>query len=104
MRSTSISTTETPVPVATHVEVTEVALTGQLVAGRSVSVPLLWYPRLAHAAPEERGRWRFIGRGEGIHRPDLDEDISNANLLAGRPSGGSQRPLKRWLKFRRSAA
>jgi len=90
--------------IATGVEVTDVALTVELVDGRSVSVPLIWYPRLAHAAPEERGRWRFIGRGEGIHWPDLDEDISIANLLAGKPSGESQRSLKRWLELRRTAA
>jgi hypothetical protein len=91
-------------PVATHAEVCDVALTVALVDGRTVSVPLLWYPRLAHAAPEERGRWRLIGRGEGVHWPDLDEDISIANLLAGKPSGESQRSLKRWLEVRHNAA
>ena len=100
----STSTTEIAAPVSTRVEVTDVALTVELVDGRTVSVPLLWYPRLAHAAPEERGRWRFIGRGEGIYWPDLDEDISIANLLAGKPSGESQCSLKRWLELRRSAA
>lgn len=80
------------------------ALTVELEDGRTVSVPLLWYPRLAHAAPKEREHWRFIGRGEGIHWPDLDEDISVANLLAGKRSGESQRSLKRWLEIRRSAA
>ena len=100
----STSTTEIAVPLATRVEVTDVALTVELVDGRSVSVPLLWYPRLAHAAPEERAHWRFIGRGEGIHWPDLDEDISIANLLAGKPSGESQRSLKHWLEVRRTAA
>lgn len=100
----SSSTAEITVSAATGVQVTEVALTVEFVDGRSVSVPLLWYPRLAHATPEERGRWRFIGRGEGIHWPDLDEDISIANLLAGKPSGESQRSLKRWLELRRTAA
>ena len=80
------------------------ALTVDLEDGRTVSVPLLWYPRLAYAALEEREHWRFIGRGEGIHWPDLDEDISVANLLAGKRSGESQRSLKRWLEIRRSAA
>lgn len=87
-----------------RVEVTEVALTVELEDGRSVPVPLLWYPRLAHASQEERERWRFIGRGEGIHWPDLDEDISIANLLSGKRSGESQRSLERWLEIRRSAA
>jgi hypothetical protein len=52
------------------------------VDGRTVSVPLLWYPRLANATADERRNWRLIGRGEGIHWPDLDEDISVAGLLA----------------------
>ncbi|MFL5537526.1 MAG: DUF2442 domain-containing protein [Longimicrobiaceae bacterium] len=100
----SASTAGNNAVVATGAEVTEVALTVELEDGRTVSVPLLWYPRLAHAAHGEREHWRFIGRGEGIHWPDLDEDISVANLLAGKPSGESQRSLKRWLEVRRSAA
>lgn len=91
-------------PTATRVDVTDAAVSVELVDGRTISAPLLWYPRLAHASPEERDHWRFIGRGEGIHWPDLDEDISIANLLAGKPSGESQRSLKRWLEQRRSAA
>ena len=98
------STTELRVPEATSVTITDEALTVELVDGRVLSVPLVWYPRLAHGSPEERNRWRFIGRGEGIHWPDLDEDISVANLLAGKPSGESQRSLKRWLELRRGAA
>lgn len=96
----SISTIEMHVPEATGLEITDAALSVELVDGRSVSVPLLWYPRLAHATPGERRNWRLIGRGEGIHWPDLDEDISVANLLAGRPSGESQRSFKRWLEVR----
>lgn len=84
---------------ATRVELTDAAVTVELIDGRTVSVPLLWYPRLAHGTPEERGEWRFIGRGEGIHWPALDEDISIANLLAGKASGESQRSFKRWLEF-----
>ena len=60
----------------------------------------VWYPRLAHATTEERDRWRLIGQGEGIHWPDLDEDISVDNLLAGRASGESQASLRRWLEGR----
>lgn len=84
--------------------VDDTSLIVELVDGRSVSVPLLWYPRLVHATPAERANWRLIGRGEGIHWPDVDEDISVAGLLAGRRSGESQRSLKRWLELRRSAA
>lgn len=100
----SISTIELHGPEATSVEVTDVALSVELVDGRTVSVPLLWFPRLAHGSPAERNHWRLIGRGEGVHWPDLDEDISIANLLAGKPSGESQRSLKRWLELRRSEA
>ena len=91
------------IPAATHMTVTDDALSVELADGRTVSAPLAWYPRLAHATPEERSHWRFIGRGEGIHWPDLDEDISVENLLAGKPSGESQRSLKRWLESRRDA-
>lgn len=90
-------------PEATRVDVSDVALTVELVDGRTVSVPLLWFPRLAHGSPAERANWRLIGRGEGIHWPDLDEDIGVAGLLAGKPSGESQRSLKRWLESRRPA-
>jgi len=71
-----------------------------LVDGRTISVPLAWYPRLAHGSSAERGRWRFIGEGEGIHWPDLDEDISIEGLLAGRRSGETQSSLRRWLENR----
>lgn len=100
----SISTTDPSAPAATRVDVTDETLSVDLVDGRTVSVPLLWYPRLANGSAAERRHWRFIGRGEGIHWPDLDEDISIANLLAGKPSGESQRSLKRWLEVRRTAA
>lgn len=92
------------VPDAMHASVTDAALTVELSDGRVLSVPLVWYPRLRHATPEERQRWRFIDGGEGIHWPDLDEDISVANLLAGKPSGESQRSFARWLELRRGAA
>ena len=98
------STTEIRVPEATDVAVTDESLTVELSDGRTISVPLAWYPRLTHATPEERQRWRLIGRGEGIHWTDLDEDVSIEGLLAGRPSGESQKSLKRWLEQRRGAA
>ncbi len=80
-----------------QVSVTDEALTVELSDGRSVSAPLAWYPRLLHGSVEERQRWRLIGQGRGIHWPDLDEDISVENLLAGRPSAESQRSLKKRL-------
>jgi hypothetical protein len=85
---------------ATGVKVTRTALAVDLADGRTVTVPLGWYPRLAHGTSQERGRWRLIGGGMGIHWPDLDEDISVEGLLAGHPSGESQASLQRWLAGR----
>src|SRR5207245_7859819 len=86
------------------VRVTDEQLTVELADGRTVSAPLAWYPRLAHGTAEERNHWRLGGAGEGIHWPDLDEDISVEGLLAGRPSGESQRSFQRWLESRRTPA
>lgn len=86
--------------VAQNVTVTDDTLVVELVDGRTLSVPLAWYPRLAHGAPTERGTWELIGRGHGIHWPTLDEDISIEDLLAGRRSGESQSSLQRWLGAR----
>ena len=93
-------TIETQVARVQHVVVTEDALTVDLSDGRTVSVPVAWYPRLLHAKPEERNNWRLIGKGEGIHWPDLDEDISVENILLGKPSSESQRSFKRWREER----
>ncbi len=82
------------------VAATEDDLTVDLVDGRTIIVPLAWYPRLAHGEPEERDNWQLIGSGEGIHWPDLDEDISVENLIFGQPSGESQRSFRRWLDER----
>jgi hypothetical protein len=94
------SRVEIMVPDAVEVEVTDDALTIELSDGRAISVPLAWYPRLLHATPEERGHWRLVGKGQGIHWDALDEDISVEGLLAGRQSGESQASLKRWLEGR----
>lgn len=95
-----ISTIDLKVPEAERVEITDDTLMADLSDGRTISVPLAWYPRLVHATPAERRNWRLIGVGQGIHWPDLDEDISVEGLLAGRPSGESQKSLKRWLETR----
>jgi hypothetical protein len=100
----STSAIEVRVPEALRVSVTDDSLVVDLVHGRTLYVPLAWYPRLLHAAPKERNHWRLIGRGEGIHWPDIDEDLSVEGLLAGRPSGESQRSFKRWLEGRSSRA
>ncbi|PYT03195.1 MAG: DUF2442 domain-containing protein [Acidobacteria bacterium] len=85
---------------AQNISVTADTLAVDLSDGRSISVPLAWFPRLLHGTPEERNNWRFIGGGVGVHWPDLDEDISVKNLLAGKPSGESQSSFKRWLEKR----
>jgi hypothetical protein len=71
-------------PIAVDVEVTDSAIRVSLEDGRELSVPVEWFPRLFDATPEQRRNWRLIGRGEGIHWPDVDEDISVIGLLAGR--------------------
>jgi hypothetical protein len=68
--------------------------------GRTISVPLGWYPRLLHAMQTERDNHRLIGNGEGIHWPDLDEDIRIEDLIAGRRSEESQASLEQWLQHR----
>ena len=85
---------------AVSVTVDDEAITADLVDGRTISAPLAWYPRLQHATAVERGRHRLVGRGVGIHWPDLDEDISVAALLAGRRSAESSASLRRWLEQR----
>ncbi len=85
---------------ALDVQLTDDCLSVDLSDGRTISVPLAWYPRLMHGSDVERNNWRFIGDREGIHWPDLDEDISVENLLLGKPSGESQHSFKRWLEQR----
>jgi hypothetical protein len=85
---------------ATNVEVNDESLIVDLEDGRTISVPLVWYPRLLHSTSEERNNWRLIGKGEGIHWPDLDEDISIENIVMGKASGESQQSFKRWLERR----
>lgn len=87
---------------AQRVTVDEDKLCVDLTDGRTVSVPLAWYPRLFYGTPKERNNWRLIGDGEGIHWPDLDEDISVESIILGRRSGESQRSLKKWLEKRAS--
>ncbi len=85
---------------AEDVQVTDEALVVELEDGRTISVPLAWYPRLLHGEKSERANWRFIGKGEGIHWPELDEDIKVEQLLLGIPSGESQKSLQQWLLAR----
>lgn len=86
--------------VAQSIAVSETSLTVDLVDGRTIIVPLVWYPRLWYGTSEERNHFEIIGDGTLIHWPDLGEDLSVSGLLAGRRSGESQRSLKRWLEER----
>lgn len=96
----SISTIEMEVPKAEDVRVTTDSLSIDLSDGRSISVPLEWFPRLVYATSAERKNWRLIGRGHGIHWEDIDEDISVEGLLSGKPSSESQTSFKKWLSHR----
>ena len=95
-----ISTIELNVSAVEQVTVTLDALTVDLSDGRSLTVPLAWYPRLMNATESERHNWRLIGKGYGIHWEELDEDISVEGLLLGKSSGESQASFKKWLSGR----
>ena len=97
------SKTEMRLSPAQNVVVTDDSLIVDLIDGRTISVPLVWYPRLVHGTMEERNNWELIGDGEGIHWEEIDEDLSVEGLLAGRPSGESQRSFKRWLENRKAS-
>jgi hypothetical protein len=98
----SISAIEIGSVKAQSATISEDALIVDLNDGRTISVPLAWYPRLLNGNPEERHNWQLIGMGEGIHWPDLDEDVSVENLVLGKPSGENERSLRRWLEERSS--
>ncbi|WP_421723371.1 DUF2442 domain-containing protein [Bauldia sp.] len=96
----AFSATEARHPSALGVTVTDETLSVDLSDGRTIAVPLAWYPRLAHATPAERANWRLIADGDGVHWPDVDEDVSVSALLAGKGSAESQESLQRWLESR----
>ncbi len=96
----NISANELNQPAATHVSVSATTIDIKLSDGRSLSVPISWYPRLEHGTEAERANWTLIGSGLGIHWPDLDEDISVEALVAGNPSNESQASLAKWLESR----
>ena len=95
---------ETYLVQAQDVKVTDDTLMVELVDGRGISVPLAWFPRLVYGSVEERNNWRLIGRGQGIHWPELDEDIKVEHLLLGRGSMESQKSLGKWLEARSAQA
>ena len=87
-------------PIAVAVEMTDENMSIQLADGRIITVPLEWYPRLAHATQAERENYELLGHGSAIGWPDLDEHLSIESILAGRSSGESQRSFKQWLASR----
>src|ERR1035437_6437662 len=86
--------------VAQGVTSSDEALIVDLADGRTITVPLAWFPRLAHGTPTERANWRLIGGGGGVHGPDLDEVSRVESRLAGRRSGEIQTSLRRWIHAR----
>ena len=87
-------------PRARSVSVGEDAVRLELTDGRTVSAPLVWYPRLLEGSPAERAHLELIGQGESVHWPDLDEDLSVESVLAGRSSAESPVSFQRWLAAR----
>lgn len=75
-------------PRAVGVELNDDELVVDLADGRRISAPLAWFPRLLHASAGQRNRWELVGDGEGIHWPELDEDLSVSGLLRGTPAPG----------------
>ena len=75
------------------VRLTDDSLSVDLLDGRTITVPLAWYPRLLHATPEQRANWRIAGGGFGIHWPDVDEDLSTQGLLRGEPAPRASRSV-----------
>jgi Protein of unknown function (DUF2442) len=87
-----------------HVTITDDTLAVDLDDGRTIAVPIAWYPRLAHGAPAERVHFQISGAGYGIHWPELDEDIGVEGLLLGKKSSESPESFERWLQRRRTSA
>jgi hypothetical protein len=87
-------------PRAKSLKVSDEAVTVDLVDGRTIVVPLAWFPRLWNGTPQERSHFEIFGDGAYIHWPDLDEDLTVAGLLAGQRSGESPQSLKKWLDLR----
>ncbi len=87
--------------LATDLRFTNDSLMVDLADGRTITVPLSWYPRLVHATQQERANWEIVLDGEGFHWPDLDEDLSVDGFVNGRPSGESKRSFDRWLKAKK---
>jgi hypothetical protein len=79
-------------PRIASVVVTDDEIRASLVDGRTISVPLVWSWRLAGATPEQRQNYEIIGSGQGVHWPDVDEDISATGMLTGGPARPARQP------------
>jgi hypothetical protein len=99
---TSLTIDLLEVPKIQTIDITDDTLSVDLSDGRTISVPLAWYPRLLYGSVEERNSWRLIGGGDGIHWNQLDEDISARNIILGQVSGESQKSFQRWLNERQA--
>ncbi|MDL1912012.1 DUF2442 domain-containing protein [Chloroflexi bacterium CFX6] len=99
-RTTSVVVTLS-LPRITGVTVTDDTLSVDLEDGRTVSVPIGWYPRLAHGSASERANVQIAGAGFGLHWPDLDEDIGIEGILLGKRSNENPRSFERWLQSRK---
>lgn len=91
-------------PGIVDVSVTDDTLSVELEDGRTIAVPIAWYPRLAYGTPEERAHVQISGAGYGIHWPELDEDIGVEGLLSGKKSTESPASFERWLQQRKPRA
>jgi hypothetical protein len=99
-RTTSVVVTLN-LPRVTGVFVTDDTLSVDLEDGRTVSVPIGWYPRLAYGTADERANVQIAGAGFGLHWPDLDEDIGIEGILLGKRSRETPQSFERWLQSRK---
>lgn len=74
-----------------EVKITDIDLSVSLSDGRTITVPLAWYPKLSTATPEQREKWQISGGGYGIHWPEIDEDLSTEGLLRGAPAPNAKK-------------
>ncbi|MEZ4737261.1 MAG: DUF2442 domain-containing protein [Caldilineaceae bacterium] len=100
MNGTNFAERLRTIPKVMDVTVTDDTLSVDLADGRTISVPLMWFPRLAYGTPEERANFKVAGAGYGIHWPDLDEDVGVEGLLLGKQSMESERSFAQWLAQR----
>ena len=96
----STSMDERALPTILKVATRAHAIQVELSDGRTILLPIDWYPRVAAATVKERAHWRLIANGAGVHWVDLDESVSVENILQGRPSGESQHSFQKWIDAR----